>query len=207
MKLALDNLSTRAARMRWTQVALALGATATVLALSGVPAARWVGLQREIDTLRERVSKSPREVFQGRAYDAVARADALLEVRAGVRELIPANVDHVRAFGLMRLAAESTGVDLENIQPGTVQDLEVGLEDETVERHAFDLQGEGRLDQIVAFLAQVRAAGYPGDVRSCAFARSGHGSERFQFQLDLGLFRRAPAAPGRDGYEDMEFEE
>jgi len=199
--MALDNLRARRSRQRWSHAALAAASTGLLLALSGLPATRWLGVRRQIERLHERVRRTPEAAFRDTGGGASAEVGAIEAVRASLRELIPDHIDRVRAFSALRRAAQAQGLELAGIQPGVETALAVDLGEETVQRVVFTLQGQAPLDGIGAFLADVRASGYPCDVESCAFARTHRGSDRFQFQIDLGLFQRVPAPLGEPSSE------
>ena len=199
MTARVDNLRSRGRLLRLLPIVVAL---ACCVAAAGVVArpvssvakaeqARAVARRRALDS---RLASDRYERFE--LAGGFGRLDELAE---RIDQALPRDPSAVELCAVLRLIAHVHTVRLDQFdldQPldaGFGPDARSGavLADRVVERRT-SLAGRARLGALVRFVHDVEDCGYPVAVRRVTVERTRPDDVEFGFELELGLFHRAP---------------
>lgn len=149
---------------------------------------RYGVAERDLSLLREQALRLS-ELRQGADPERL-RAEA-----ARLDGLLPARLEPLDAFTVLRLAAGASGLVLDAIELGATHDLRGVIDGETVYLQGARISLEAEPAALALFVNAVRAAGFPALVLELSMARGSSLRPTFQSVLHLGLLHRGPCSP------------
>ena len=197
---------------RATALLLAVGLVpAGAVGYSAAPGLRWISVQRELEGLRRDADELPGggdPVLLAAEHERLAkRHDVLLELDRSLESMVPASCDLIALFDGVRRAAERAEVRIQSINPGATAPLfatesfsesgdAVHATSETAATE-LGLLGSATLSELADFVRRLKGLGHPNEVRSLSLSAEGEHTDRFRFQLTLGMLHRSgEAVPG-----------
>lgn len=192
-----------------TRAILVLPAFAVVLGLMGVTSGPLLAVREA----RQRFGAAEQDLehFHGQAMrlSELRRLVDSTRVAEEVRLLdgfLPAQLEPLDVFTLLRLAARSSGLELEAIELGPLYDLLSVIDGETVYMQDVRISAPTHAPTLIRFLNMLREAGFPTVALELSLVRKNARQPTFQALLHLGLLHRGPpppSAPGAASTEDF----
>lgn len=186
-----------------------LGPSCALLVLMmGVPLPPIVQFLRDDARLTDAEARTVRAgqlARELRSLDETESPAALRSASAGLRALLPADLDPVRVHAATRRAAQLTGVDLILIRIGAERSHGHVVAGEGVHGLALTITGRATPGALFGLVQALRRGGAPLAVRAAILRpESGQATTaRQDFELQLELFRRG--APTEAETLEMEF--
>ncbi len=176
-------------------VALVLPAAFSIFALVGVTVRPTMGIAEARVALRAAQARTDEVQTQRELLFAFEQARGFERVEATlerVRDPIPEQLEPVTIYGLMRVSAESSGVELLSLHQGAETDLELDGPRDRVVSTDVAVSGDGTLSSIVSLVDTLRGLGLPTIVRDVSIDRTNPADVKFHFRMTLGLIHFAP---------------
>ncbi len=168
------------------------------------PGLRWAAIDSELKALAESVCELPdggnMEALKEARSQLERHGAALSELETSLDGLVPYGCDLIELFDEVRRAARGAKIQLQSLSPGMTLALDSGqqavgpLPDDALHATELALLGTCDLEQLSDFVRRLRAAANPTEVRALNLARENDFSDRFRFQLTLGMLHRGDAA-------------
>ena len=198
MKGSINNLRSLA----WGRAAmLCVPCILSLFALTGITARPMLGIAAATMELRAAESRVDQLQLERARLDEFVKAEGFERSAEALRRLrayIPADDGPVRVHGLVRLAAERTGIELATLDVGQLEGTGlVGERDRVVERRVR-VGGQAGLTAITRLVETLRGLGLPTAVRSISIHRESPQEPRFHFAITLGLLHTAPLEASKE---------
>lgn len=152
--------------------------------------------EAELRELRRDASEAERLRGELREFGDLSQVEEVRRARDVLRGLLPGPVPELDLFNLVRLVGGRAGLALSEVDVREERDLGLTIEDHAAFARDVEVVGEGTLDQLSDFVAQLRSRGLPVAVLEANLTRGAVREARFQFTVRLGVLHGGPAPAG-----------
>ncbi len=166
------------------------GSTLFALSLAGVavrPALGRQALELALAEAELRVEERRTEVEAFERFEATGGIERARAALARLEDLVPAPLPDLELHGLLRVLCARSGVELKTLALGDPYDPGFEHLGDVAALREVRLEGEGRLQELLALQAAVRGLGRPVSVLEFRLA-SPQAREHSSFTLVLGFF-------------------